>query len=144
MNKKLTVRIIAIIFITFIIFILPKSASASTLNLSPASGSVGLGGTISVRVNLNTAGEAVNGVTAILTYPADKLEVAGISYSGTFGIAAEGSYGGGAIRISRGNINTVSANVNLATITNRGKPPGSATVSFVGGSAVPRASDSSD
>lgn len=121
-----------------------QDAWASSLYLSPASGTVGLGGIISVRVNLNTAGEAVNGVSAILNYPADKLEVTGISYSGTFGIAAEGTSGGGAIRISRGNINQVSGNVNVATVSFRGKAPGSATISFVGGSAVPRASDSSD
>lgn len=139
MNKLFLVTVFLFLFL-----ITPGVVSASNLYLSPASGTVGLGGTISVRINLNTGGEGVNGVTAVLAYPADQLEVAGISYSNTFGIAAEGSSGGGAIRISRGNINPVSGNVNLATISFKGKAPGSATVSFVGGSAVPRASDSSD
>ena len=137
-------KLFLVIVFLFLFLITPSVVSASSLYLSPASGTVGLGGTISVRVNLNTGGEGVNGVTAVLAYPVDKLEVAGISYSGTFAIAAEGSYGGGGIRISRGNINPVSGNVNIATIIFRGKAPGSATASFVGGSAVPRASDSSD
>lgn len=140
MYKKL---LTIFLFIFFFLFY-PKVAFASTLYLSPASAGIPIGGVKSVQVRLNTGGEAINGVSAYLAYPADKIEVAWISYGGSFAIAAEGSYGGGGIKISRGNINGVAGNVNVATIGFRGKTAGSATVSFIGGSAAPRASDSSD
>lgn len=122
----------------------PKLAFASTLHLSPGSGNVSVGGTIAVRVNINTGGEGINGVSAFLTYPSDKLEVAYVTAGSSFAIEAEKSFGGGSIRISRGSISPVSGNVSVATIGFRGKALGSATVSFIGGSAAPRASDSSD
>lgn len=128
----------------FVFLFSAKGAFASTLHLSPGSGTVGVGGTLAVRVTLNTQGEGVNGVSAYLSYPSDKLDVAYVTGAGTFGIEAEKSFGGGAIRISRGSINPVSGNVTVATIGFRGKSLGSATVSFIGGSAAPRASDSSD
>ncbi|MCL4366614.1 hypothetical protein M1563_00355 [Patescibacteria group bacterium] len=132
-------------FLVVIYLAFGQTASASTLYLSPGSANVGVGGVISVQVRLNTAGEAVNAVSAVLTYPQDKVDVAWISYgSSAFSIAAEGSYGGGAIRISRGNINGVTGNVNVATIGFKGKALGKATVAFVGGSAAPRATDSTD
>jgi len=138
-------RLIFILLIVIVSFLtLSESAFASTLYLTPASGTISVGSTLSVQVRLNTGGEGVNGVSAYLSYPADKLDVVWISYGSAFSIAAEGAYGGGAIRISRGNISAVSGNVLLATIGFRGKTVGSATASFIGGSAVPRASDSSD
>jgi hypothetical protein len=117
---------------------------ASTLTLSPGSGSIGVGSTLAVTVRLGTGGEGVNGVSAYLAYPTDKLDVSYVRGSGTFNIEAENSFGGGGIRISRGSINAVSGNVSVATIGFRGKALGSATVAFIGGSAAPRASDSSD
>ena len=139
-------RKIILIIPIFIIssIVLSGSAFASTLHLSPSSSTVGVGSTMSVQVRLNTAGESVNGISAYLSYPADKLDVAWISYGSAFSIAAEGAYGGGGIRISRGNISGVSGNLLIATIGFRGKAQGSGTVSFIGGSAAPRASDSSD
>lgn len=133
---------LALIFI-FLFTLFANKASASTLYLAPGSGSVSKGNILTTSLGLNTAGEGVNGVSAFLSYPADKLEVTSISYGGSFAIAAEGSFGGGSIRISRGNINPVSGSVNIATINFRAKSEGSATVSITGG-AVPRASDSSD
>jgi len=117
---------------------------ASTLYLSPGSANISQGETVSVNVGINTSGESVNGVSAYLSYPEALLEVAWISYGSRFDLAAEGTYGGGSIRISRGSISGVVGNVNLATIGFRGKAQGQATVAFVGGSGVPRTSDSSD
>ena len=135
--------LIALVFAFSLLFLAP-SAHASTLYLSPGSASIPQGGVVSVAVGLNTGGESVNGVSAYLAYPADKLEVAWISYGGSFSIAAEGAYGGGGIRISRGSISGVVGSVNVATIGFRGVAQGAATVSFIGGSGAPRASDSSD
>ena len=137
-------KFFVVLFFPFFLFIFTSNAHASTLYLSPGSANIPQGSVVSVRVGLNTGGESVNGVSAYLAYPADKLEVAWISYGGSFPIAAEGGYGGGGIRISRGSISGVSGNVNVATVGFRGKTQGSATVSFIGGSGAPRASDSSD
>lgn len=128
---------------TFAFFFFAPAASASTLHLSPGSGTVPQGGSLSVRVTLNTGGEGVNGVSAYLSYSASSVD-ATVSCGGAFAIGAECSAGGGSIRISRGSINPVSGNVTVGTITLKGKAQGAATVSFVGGSAAPRASDSSD
>ncbi|MBI2338398.1 carboxypeptidase regulatory-like domain-containing protein [Candidatus Daviesbacteria bacterium] len=128
----------------FIFFILPKTSFASTFYLSPGGGSVYTGGVTSVQIRLSTGGDAVNGASAYLSYPADKLDVAWVSGGSAFAIEAEKSFGGGIIKVSRGSINPVSGDVNVATIGFKGKSAGSAAVSFIGGSAAPRASDSSD
>ncbi len=139
MNKLL----LASIFVSVLLFF-PGQVWASTLNLAPGSGSVGVGGVLNVSVRLNTGGEGINGVSAYLSYPADKLDVSYVSGGGAFAIEAENSFGGGVIKISRGSINAVSGSVGVATIGFRGKALGSATVAFIGGSAAPRAADSSD
>lgn len=138
--KKLIVLFIAII--GFLMIVSP--ASASTLNLSPGSGEIGLGQVFSVGVRLNTQGEAVNAVSAFLSYDKDKLEVAWVSVGSAFAIEAEKSYGGGVVKISRGSVSGVTGNVNVATIGFKGKAQGVANVTYIGGSAVPRASDSTD
>lgn len=144
MSKK-TVRVLLLFVHVFAFFFIATPALASTLSLSPGGGSISTGGTTYVQVRLNTGGESVNGVSAYLSYPADKVDVVSVSYGGAFPIAAEGSYGGGGIRISRGSISGASGNLVIATVGFRGKAPGaSATVSFIGGSAAPRTSDSSD
>jgi hypothetical protein len=140
MFKKLLISVITVF--TFLTFAFP--AEASTLYLSPGSKNIPQGTTVSVSVGISTGGESVNGVSAYLSYPTDKLEVASIYYGSRFDLAAEGTYGGGSIRISRGSIAGVVGNVTIATISFRGKSLGQGTVAFVGGSAAPRTSDSSD
>lgn len=133
------------VLLFFIFIVCPQAALASSLYLSPGSGNTTQGGTLSVQVRLNTAGEGVNAVSAFLSYPADKLEAAWLSYGNSaFPIAAEGSFGGGIIKISRGAFNGVAGDVGVATIGFRAISPGLAQVSFIGGSQSPRVSDSSD
>lgn len=139
LRKLLTLFIFIFSFLFFV-----SSAYASTLYLSPGAANIPQASIVSVRVGLNTAGESINGISAYLSYPADKLEVAWISYGGSFPIAAEQSYGGGSIRISRGSITGAVGNLTIATIGFKGKAQGTANVSFIGGSAAPRTSDSSD
>lgn len=135
-----------ICFLIFTIFpvVFPGNVFASTLHLFPPSGNIAVGGTLSVQVRLNTQGEEVNSVASYLAYPADKLDVTFLTPGSAFGIEAERTFGGGVIKISRGSINPVSGNVTVATIGFKGKVAGGATVYFIAGSAVPRASDSSD
>lgn len=120
----------------------PQLAEASTFSLSPASGNIGVGSTLSVQLKVNTQGEQINTVAAYLSYPADKLDVAWVSYNGSaFTIAAPSSSGGGIIKIERGHTGPVSGNVNVATIGFRGKAQGDARVSFNADSGAYRYSD---
>ena len=141
-NKKV-ISIFSLSFLGLLLY--TKPAFAATLSLSPGSGNINQGSTLNVQVKLNAGGDAVNAVSAFLTYSADKLDVAYVSYSSSaFGIEAENTYGGGSIRISRGSVSPISGNATVATIGFRGKTLGNASVSFAAGSAAPRASDSSD
>ena len=144
-TMKIMLKTILSIFSWILIYLFwVNSVSASTLYLSPGSGSINQGGTLAVQVRLNTQGEGVNAVSAYLSYPEDKLSVSYVKGGSSFAIEAENSFGGGAVKISRGSISPVSGNVTVATIGFKGKALGNATVAFIGGSAVPRASDSSD
>lgn len=127
-----------------IFLLIPSLVFASTLYLAPAKTTIPIGGTVVVSVRLNTEGDSVNAISAFLSYPADKLDVTYVNPGSVFAIGAENSYGGGVIKISRGSLSGVSGNVNVATIGFKGKSAGTATVSFIGGSSAPRASDSSD
>lgn len=124
----------------------PQAALASTLSLSPGNGNVNVGSITSIQVILNTGGEAVNAVSAYISYPQDKFDIAWITTgSSAFSIEAEQSASNGLIKISRGSITPVnSASANVATIGLKGKAVGSGSLSFTSGSAAPRASDSSD
>lgn len=136
MVKKLSILLSFLLFF----FFAPQSVHAASLYLSPGSGTIGA--STSVQVRLNTGGEPINGVSAYLSYPTDKLEAIGISYGGSFSIAAEGGYGGGFVNISRASFSGVGGDVNVATVRFRAKTAGTATISFRGGSAAARAADS--
>lgn len=144
MYKKVLLSLVFVFL--FVLFLLPaKTADASTLYLSPGSKSVAPGSSFTVQVRLNTGGEAVNAVSAVVNYPADKLTANWTSYSSSaFGIQAQDSFGGGTVKMARGNISGVSGDVNVGSINFTAKAAGSATVYFAGGSKAPRASDSSD
>lgn len=78
--KRATNFIAVIIFITFINFIRPTSVwAAATLSLSPASGAKTVNVPFTVDIVLDTGGDGVGGVTAILTYDTTKLQVQGTS-----------------------------------------------------------------
>ncbi|MFH0936731.1 MAG: hypothetical protein V1808_00345 [Candidatus Daviesbacteria bacterium] len=143
---RLLKTVLPVFFFCVCLFLFcPQNVLASTLYLAPSKGSVGLGSTLTVTVRLAAGGDAVNAVSAFLSYPADKLEVAWVGYGGSsFSVQAESTYGGGIVKISRGSFSPVTGNANVGTIGFRGKALGSATVAFIGGSAAPRASDSSD
>jgi hypothetical protein len=138
MYKKLLIFVL--FFFVFLSF--APHALAATLYLSPASGTIGTGRTKAVQIRVNADG--INGVSAYLSYPADKLQVTSLSYGGSFSVAAEGSFGGGGIRISRGSFNNVTGDVLVATVTFKGLKEGPAAVSFIGGSQTTRTSDSGD
>lgn len=140
--KKILV-ISALVFTMVTVY--PTAVFASVLYLTPDSNNVRPGEVMAVKVNLDTQGEPVNAVSAFISYSEDKLEVAWIKdWGSAFSINAESIATAGLIKISRGNITGVNGKINIATVGFKGKSLGTANVSFVDGSAAPRAIDSSD
>lgn len=99
MRLKLSKLSLILFFLAFIFLVKANTASAATLSLSPASGSVDNGATISVDVKLNTGADQIKTGSVAISYPADKLEAvaqangelfdpAGSPYSFTLGIPA--------------------------------------------------------
>jgi hypothetical protein len=120
------------------------TAFASTLTLSPAKSSVANGATVSLQVTANAGAENVNGVTAVISYPQDKLTLTGIDYAGT-AFPQEWENGqGNPIRISRTSTSGVTGSVKVATIRFKTKAEGTADISIGGGSAITRTNDASD
>lgn len=115
--------------------------AAGSIYLSPAGASIAKGSAFNVSVRVNTGGFSVDTVQANLSYPTDKLDFLGLSYSGSaFGIQAQSSGGGGSIKIGRGNLSAVSGDLLVGTITFQAKTSsGSGTVSFTGGTEADKA-----
>lgn len=126
-----------------IIFTTPTQAAAS-LSLSPGSGNFGLGSTFVVTINVNTGGEGVNAVEAVLTFPSDKLKANYISHSGSaFDINAESTVGNGVVKISKGKLPpAVAGSRKVAGVGFTAIGQGTATISASG--AVLRESDSAN
>lgn len=123
-----------------------KAATQSaTISLSPSEGKVMTNEVLPIEVKLNTGGEAVNAISVFLSYPTDKLEISGIDYSlSAFSIMAAENVNDGQIEISRGNLNDVVGEANVALIKFRTKSAGKATISLLASSAVVQTSDSID
>lgn len=105
----------------------PKNQPAVTLSLSPSSSTLRVGETLSLAVKLNTNGQAVNAVEAVVSYPSDRFEFVNVDSTGSaFTIEAPVSTSSGLITIPRGTTGSVNssdalvATVNLrATTTGR-------------------------
>ena len=137
---KLLSKLLTVVFLLslFSVVVAKPAHAAASLYLAPGGATVSQGSTFSVSIRTNTGGASVNAVQANLTYPADKLNFLGIGTGGSaFGITAEGSGGGGSIKIGRGSVSAQSGDLLIATVTFSAIPSsGSATVSFAGGSSV--------
>ena len=59
----------------------PFIASAATLSLTPSSATVGAGNIFTVKLLVNTQGQAINSADAVLNFPTDLLRVVSISDS---------------------------------------------------------------
>lgn len=66
------------------IFLVTDAYAAATLSVTPSSQSVTVGTTLPVEVRLNTGGDAVNTVTANLTFSKDKIRLQSVSTTGSF------------------------------------------------------------
>lgn len=78
--KKISFLLIISIITAFLLAGMPLGARAAeaTLFLTPSSGAIKMGESLSVTIMVNTQGENVNAVAAYLTYPEDKLDVTSI------------------------------------------------------------------
>lgn len=78
--------------VVFVLFIAPLTlyvsrytlhAQAATLSFSPSSGSYEVGQTFSVGIYVASTDEAMNAVSGMLAFPADKLEILSLSKAGS-------------------------------------------------------------
>jgi len=128
-------------------FVLASSAHASSLSLSPASGTFSAGSTVKVNVYANTGGENINAVQANVAYPSDKLQFLSVSTSGSvLTIIAEKNASGGVVRVAGGTPSPgFSGNKLIASITFKAlADTGTAALSFTSESAVLRNADNTD
>src|SRR3989344_1021647 len=79
--KKLVLIIFSAYF--FLIFFLPRSALATILSVSPATGSFHVGSTFSISLLLDTEGKSINAIQAFLSFPPDLLQVVSPSAGGS-------------------------------------------------------------
>lgn len=145
LNKKTKsgLQLLGLFFLVLFFFVLnTNSASAASLYLSPGSGSYKVNQTFSVSVLVSSPDQAINAVSGTFSFPIDKLEITGVSTSGTKvslwvqepsfsktagtvnfeGIILNPGYTGSGARI---------ININL-----RAKSAGTANTKFLGGSIL--------
>jgi hypothetical protein len=79
--RKTFLQVIALSLSIF--FLVPASAFANTLTLTPDSGSYSIGKTIPVTVYVSSPGESVNAVSGTLSFPTDKLQAVSASKAGS-------------------------------------------------------------
>lgn len=121
-----------------------KPSFASTLGFTSSTGAKYVDDTFNVPIVLDTQGESINAVSAIISYPEDMLEVVSIIPSGQFPVEAENIAVNGTIRVSRGSYDGVTGTIQLAFIEFRVRKAGIATLSFTNESAVVRAAEGTD
>jgi len=135
-------KIYTIIF-SFALFILaPISAHAAALNFSPPSGSYIVGSTFSVNITVESADQAMNAASGIVSFPWDKLEVVSISKQGSiFSLwPAEPSFSNNQGTVSFEGIvlnpGYTGASGKILTITFRARNTGQANLNFSTGSVL--------
>jgi hypothetical protein len=139
---KRIIRILSVLFIAATPLLLTSSvfAASASMYLSPSSGTVAIGSTISLAVYEDSGTQDVNAARANLTYNASVLDFVSVTSSPAFSIDASTSGGNGTVNIERGALPAVTGNQLIATITFSGKAGGSAAVNFTGSSSVLAAS----
>lgn len=131
---------IAIVMAGLFVPAAPALAGGAVLYLAPASYQMTVGRTYYLVVRVSSS-DSVNAVQANLSYTSNLL-FEGISTQGSaFDITAQGSGGGGVVKIGRGASSPVSGDNNVATISFQAVAAGTATVTFNSDSQVVRNTD---
>lgn len=130
--KRFFLLLLAMIFLLS----LAGKADAATLSFSPSAASVSVGNIVSVKVVVNTSGEAINNAEATIQFPSDLLEVVSVSKSSSiFSLWVEEptfSNSSGTIKFNGGVANPGfnGRNGSIASITFKAKTPGAASLLF--------------
>lgn len=136
-----------LIFLLILPFLVARPTwAAGSLYFSPKGGSYGIGDTLTVSVRVSTGGEAINAISAYVSYPSDALDFSWVGEGGSiFSIWAEKYGGGGIVKMSGGRLPPpFSGDGLVGTIAFKVKKTGTATLSFAGGSHIVTASTNSD
>lgn len=137
-------KLLSLFIFSVIFFLIPRSAHAATFYISPASATINAGQTKTFSIHINTYGESINAVSPVLAYPSSIVEVTGVTYGNVFNIEAEGSYGKGAIRITRGTTGGAIGDIIIANFTVVGKSKGTASFKFASDSQATRTANSTN
>jgi hypothetical protein len=130
-----------LIFAVLSVF-LPSSAFAATLNFSPPSGTHAVGTTFSINVYVESADQAMNAASGVVSFPWDKLEVVSISKQGSvfslWPMEPSFSNSAGTVHFEGIALNPgfTGANGKILTITFRARSAGQANMSFSSGSVL--------
>lgn len=76
-------KIFYFLFLIFAIFIFPKFSFSASLYFSPSSGSYNVGQNFTVNVLVESNEQAMNAVSGLINFPADKLEIVSLSKNGS-------------------------------------------------------------
>ncbi|HEX7259484.1 MAG TPA: cohesin domain-containing protein, partial [Candidatus Saccharimonadia bacterium] len=95
-----------------------RAAGSVQLSLGPAAHNVSKGATFTMTINLATVGEAVDTVSAELTYPSSRLACVSVANSPDFTLSPQPDVcSGGSIVIQRGRTSGHTSNGVIATVT---------------------------
>ncbi|MFA6392179.1 MAG: cohesin domain-containing protein [Patescibacteria group bacterium] len=133
LNKKTLIT--SLIVLGGFIFGTNVAHAGATLFLSPSSGSLTVGGSISTTVIVNTGGDPINAAKATASFPTDLLEATAVSESGLFTRWITNpiySNGSGTMNFEGGlpNPGYTGTSGSIVTITFKGKKAGTATVTL--------------
>ncbi len=134
------VRTTISLFFGALFFVLPQSAYAADLALTPAAGSIGIGETISLQVMLDPVGESVNAADGSIAFDKNILSIESISKEGSaFSLwTADPAYSNaqGTLDFSGGSPAGFTVPKKIITVVFKGKAAGSAKISFAKGSVL--------
>ena len=135
-------RIASIVVLLSVLFFTHVRAEAAGLSISPASGTVSVGNTITVHVVVDSGGQSINAVSGAVAFSTNTLTLTGISKGGSIitlwaqepnfsNATGTAGFQGVILNGYTGGYGT------LLTLTFRAKAEGTATVTFTsGGSSV--------
>jgi hypothetical protein len=137
-QKKLVALIAGVSIVTLWSIPAALATSQPNLSLTPSVTSTATNQMVLVHVKEDSGDLPVNAVQANINYPAEKLELKYINYTGgSFGIQAEETKTNGQVRIARGRNNgSVTGSQHIATLTFTTKAAGTASLGFASGSVV--------
>lgn len=139
-SARFFIKTLLFIFSIFVFTFSYSLAEASTLQLSPSSGSHAVGETFSARITVDSGGTSVNAAEADLSFNKNVLSVVNVSKaSSVINIwTTEPSFSNtaGTITFGGGNPSTFSGQSTLVTVTFRVLAEGSGTVEFSSGAVT--------